>query len=460
MNDAINAQLSAHLIRRRLVWLLVKVIGSVILITVILLLVLVGLLLNRARFWDDSAPASVYVLQTYYLAHGSWEGVERLPERTLFASEDEEEEDDERVDFLLLDEQQRLYLKRSESETAQIGQVYSATGYEISYPITVNGQQVGTFVEQESLFEPSTLGPLPEVMTISCLTALLTLLIGLLLMRRIVTPLADIMAAAQQVTAGDLSARVEVSGPDDFRSLTDSFNRMVATLEKNDQERRHLLADVAHEIRTPLSIQRGRLEGILDGIYTASEAQIALVLEETLLIEKLVEDLRLLTLAEARQLPFERQPIDLGELAQRIAELFEPEADEKQISLTTQIEANLPSVMADPQRIGQVIGNLVGNALRYIPSGSRIEISVQPLKEKGKNQAVALSVSDNGPGIKESDLPHLFDRFWRGEKSRARSSGGAGLGLAIAKQLIEAQGGRIHAQNQAQGGLRVTFVLL
>lgn len=452
MNHAINAQPFAQAIRRRLIWLLVKVIGTVVFITVLLLLVLVGLVLNRARFWDDSVPASVYVLQTYYLAHGSWDGVDQLPERTLLASEEDEEEN--RVDFWLLDEEQRIYLKPSESQMAQIGQVYTFTGDEIRYPIIVDGQQVGTFIQQESLFDANALGPLPEVLLISSFTALLTLLIGLFLMRRIVTPLADMMVAAQQVSAGDLSARVAVNGPDDFRTLTDSFNRMVATLEKNEQERRDLLADIAHELRTPLSILRGRLEGILDGIYSASEAQIAFVLEESLLMEQLVDDLRLLTLAEARQLRLERQPIELGELAQRLVELFEPEADEKEISLSTQIEPNLPPVLADPQRIAQVIGNLVGNALRYIPSGSHIEISVRRVKA-----GIALSVSDNGPGIPETELPYLFDRFWRGERSRARSSGGAGLGLAIAKQLIEAQGGHIEAQNQATGGLRVTFVL-
>lgn len=452
MIEPINTHLSAQMIRRRLIWLLMKVIGTVILTTVILLLVLVGLLLNGARLWNDSMPASVHVLQTYYLAHGSWEGVERLPERTLLASDEDDEE--EKLDFLLLDEQQRVYLAPNESNMIPIGQIYTVKSDEIRYPIIAEGQQVGTFIDKDSLLQPNSLGPLPEVIIISSLTALLTLLIGLFLIRRIVTPLADIMAAAQEVTVGDLSARVEVRGPDDFRSLTNSFNRMVATLEKNDQERRHLLADIAHEIRTPLSILRGRLEGILDRIYPASEAQIALVLEETLIIEKLVEDLRLLTLAEARQLHFDRQSIDLGELAQRLVELFEPEADEKQISLITQIEANLPAVLVDPQRIGQVIGNLVGNALRYIPSGSQITISVERAKE-----GVALSVSDNGQGIAESDLPHLFERFWRGEKSRARSSGGAGLGLAIAKQLIEAQDGRIEAQNNVSGGLRVTFVL-
>lgn len=204
MNHPIHAQSSAHLIRRRLIWLVVKVIGSVVLITVVLLLV--GLLFNRTRFWDDSTPASVYVLQTYYLTHGSWEGVQQLPQNTLLASSDDYL--DEELNYLLLDEEQRVYLKESEAETAQIGEVYTSTAREMSYPIIVNGQQVGTFILQESWLEPNALGPLPEVVIISCLTALLTLWIGLLLMRRIVSPLADMMAAAQQVTAAGLGLAI------------------------------------------------------------------------------------------------------------------------------------------------------------------------------------------------------------------------------------------------------------
>lgn len=436
---------SVPLIRRRLIWLLVKVIGTVVAITVFLLLGLIGLLLNRPSTLET--PSAFYVLEAYYLAGGNWEGVEGLREEM-----DSDFEEDEWEHLVLLDQENRVLLDPARS--TRIGQFYQPTGDQISYPITVNAQQVGTLVVEAWLSEPGFLGPLPEVVGISFLTILLTLLIGLLLMQRLVTPLADIMAAAQRVTTGDLSTRVESRGPDDFRSLIDAFNHMVATLEKNSQERRRLLADIAHELRTPLSILRGRLEGLLDGIYPLSKSQIAGVLEETLLIEKLVEDLRLLTLAEARQLRFDRQPIDLGTLAQRIVELFAPEAKQKQISLVTRIDANLPLVIADPQRIEQVIGNLVSNALRYIPTSSRIEITIELL-----DAGVALSISDNGPGIKESDLPHLFDRFWRGEKSRARSSGGAGLGLAITKQLIEAQNGRINAQNEPHGGLRVTFIL-
>jgi two-component system OmpR family sensor kinase/two-component system sensor histidine kinase BaeS len=243
-----------------------KVIGSVVVITVILLLGLIGLLFNRPSALD--APSSFYVLEAYYLARGSWEGVDILAEKIGSDSQN----DDEWEHLVLLDQDNLVLLDQGRSD--RIGQLYAPTGNEISYPYQVNGQQVGTLVLEAWLSEPGFLGPLPEVVGISFLTVLLTLLIGLLLMRRIVTPLANMMAAAQQVTAGDLSARVEVSGPDDFRTLTDSFNRMVATLEKNSQERRRLLADIAHELRTPLSIQRGRLEGMLDGIYALSEAQI------------------------------------------------------------------------------------------------------------------------------------------------------------------------------------------
>jgi two-component system OmpR family sensor kinase/two-component system sensor histidine kinase BaeS len=273
-------------------------------------------------------------------------------------------------------------------------------------------------------------------------------------MRRVVTPLADVIAAAQSVAAGDLSTRVEVRGPGDLRSLSDSFNRMADALERTDRERRNLLADVAHELRTPLTIIRGKLEGMVDGVYSADEAHVAPVLEETYVLERLVEDLRLLTLAETRQLHFDREPIDLGDLAERAADLFEAEAAEKGVAITVRVVPGLPPVLADPQRVGQVIGNLMSNALRYVPANGKVEITVQ------RSQAsVELAVSDDGPGVPEADLAKLFDRFWRGEKSRARSEGGAGLGLAIAKQLVEAQSGAIAARLRPGGGLCVSVVM-
>ena len=192
----------------------------------------------------------------------------------------------------------------------------------------------------------------------------------------------------------------------------------------------------------------------LDGVYFVDEAHVAPVLEETYVLERLVEDLRLLTLAETRQLHFDREPIDLGDLAERAADLFEAEAAEKGVAITVRVVPGLPPVLADPQRVGQVIGNLMSNALRYVPANGKVEITVQ------RSQAsVELAVSDDGPGVPEADLAKLFDRFWRGEKSRARSEGGAGLGLAIAKQLVEAQSGAIAARLQPGGGLCVSVVM-
>ncbi len=292
------------------------------------------------------------------------------------------------------------------------------------------------------------------VLIISFFTAILTMLIGYLLSRRVVTPLADVIAAASQVAAGDFAARVQVRGPGDLRTLSDSFNHMATALQVSDQQRRALLADVAHELRTPLTIIRGKLEGVLDGVYAADEASVAPVLEEVYVLERLVDDLQLLTLADAGQLHFDRRPVAVAGLAQRTVGLFEAEAADRNITLAIDMPADLPDVFADEQRVGQVLGNLVGNALRYSnPNGQVI------LSARLEGEQVELGVADTGPGLSEADLAHIFDRFWRAEKSRARASGGAGLGLAIARQLVEAQGGSIWASNRDGGGLRVTFTL-
>jgi two-component system OmpR family sensor kinase/two-component system sensor histidine kinase BaeS len=307
-----------------------------------------------------------------------------------------------------------------------------------------------------SIFAPWRIafGLLLPVAGISVLLGLLTLVIGMLLMRRVVNPLAEVIAAARSVAGGDLSARVEVQGPDDLRALSDSFNHMADALQNNEHERRNLLADVAHELRTPLTVLRGRLEGILDGVYPADETHIAPVLEETYLLERLVDDLRLLTLAEGGQLHFDFKPVHLGELACQSADVFDPQAKELQVTLAVEVKEPLPLVIVDPQRTAQVIGNLLSNALNFTSLQGKVTIRVS-----ASGGQVRLTVSDTGPGLPEDDLRRIFERFWRGEKSRSRQYGGSGLGLAIARQLIEAQAGRIFAENIPGGGLMVGFEL-
>jgi two-component system OmpR family sensor kinase/two-component system sensor histidine kinase BaeS len=439
-------------IRRRLFLLLGRAFAMVVVLTLVLLLTLAALVLaNASRLTRTFKPAFAYALETYYFVQGSWVGVENLTHKTQNAGENDWEQG------LLLDATGHIVMDNGRADTPRIGQSLPLSAQALTIPLTVNNVEVGTFVVTQP-FDVGLLrlfiGLLPPLVFVSFFTGLLTLLIGLLLMRRVVTPLADVIAAAHSVAGGDLSTRVQVRGPGDLRGLTDSFNHMAETLERDDHERRNLLADIAHELRTPLTVMRGKLEGIVDGVYPADEAHVAPVLEETYILERLVEDLRLLTLAEARQLHFDRRPLDLSELARRAADLFQAEADEKSIALTVGAEAGLPLVVADPQRVGQVISNLIGNALRYVPANGRVEIAV-----RSSAQAVELAISDTGPGVPEADLPKLFDRFWRSEKSRSRAEGGAGLGLAIARQLIEAQGGTVSASNLHGGGLRVAFRL-
>lgn len=450
-----NVQDSIGSVKRRLWLLLLRGLGATVALIVLLMLAATFIFLNRQtqnnRFY--TAPLS-YLLQAYYQGRGDWQGVDglfvegqagALPYLNA-----------EWRAALLLDAQGRVLFQQGQSTGDQIGQVYPKKSGEEWLPITVEGQLAGTLVfphHSLRLFGNVGFNLIGPVVMISVLLGLLTLLIGMLLMRRVVDPLARVIAAAGAVAGGDLSARVPLNRRhDDLSALSVSFNHMAEELENSDLQRRAMLADIAHELRTPLTILRGRLEGILDGVYSSDEAHIAPALEEVYLLERLVDDLRLLTLAEARQLTLELRPVDLDELASCVTATFEAEAAEIGIQLSA-VRSNggeTHRVEADPQRMEQVVGNLIGNALRYTPSGGSVRVT--SAAEEGY---MTLSVTDDGPGVAEADLPYIFDRFWRAEKSRGRTGGGAGLGLAIAKQLIEAQGGRIAARNLAGKGFEV-----
>ncbi len=451
-----NADHSARQIRRRLFGLLMQAFGIVVVVTVVLLVGLLAALIGLVTSGSAGfRPPVADTLEAYYLGRGSWEGVAEVPAQQAII--DHNEFGAEWRNLSLLNAGGVVLIDHGQPDGERVGTAYPPDARGIRVPLMVEGATIGTLVLHGANWDgllalfSSLVAP---VLFISFFTGLLTLLIGWLLARRVVTPLADVAAAAHQVAGGDLSARVLVRGPGDLRSLSDSFNRMANALETSDRQRRALLADIAHELRTPLTVIRGRLEGMVDGVYPPDEAHVAPVLEETYVLERLVEDLRTLTLAEARQLHFDVRPVDMGEAAERAAALFEAEAGERGITLRVERQPGLPEVPADAQRVGQVIGNLVSNALRYVPEGGQVTLSTQRA-----NGGVEVAVSDDGPGVDPDDLPRLFERFWRGEKSRTRAAGGAGLGLAIARQLVEAQGGTIRAENRAGGGLRVAFEL-
>lgn len=437
---------SVRSIQTRLFLLLLRAFIAIVLLTLAIVFgVTTYVFSTPTRFNRPDRIPIVSRLETFYLARGSWDGVKAI----LSLGDSHEWEN-----ATLVTTDGNVLIDQGEPESSQVGAPYEPIQGSRIVPLTVNHQLIGTLVLNDT-FVPrqvnSTLDLLFPVALISIFLAVLTILIGILLVRRMVNPLAQVVAAARAVAGGDLSTRVSVSGPDDLRALSDSFNHMAAALERNNNERRDMLADIAHELRTPLTIMRGRLEGIVDGIYPANADHITPALEETYLLERLVEDLRLLTLAELRQLHFEYSQVSLNDLSRHVIDMFQAEAEEKHITLTAQLPETDALISADHQRTEQVIGNLVANAIRYTPEGGKVWITV----EKAQGNMV-LSVNDNGPGIASEDLPHIFNRFWRAEKSRSRASGGAGLGLAIARQLVEAQGGQISASNLPEGGLQVS----
>ncbi|UCC63982.1 MAG: HAMP domain-containing protein, partial [Anaerolineae bacterium] len=310
-------------------------------------------------------------------------------------------------------------------------------------PLAVDGQQVGTLVVTTG--DPAAHGELEEQYLTSVRRALiwagvlaggLGVGLGLLLAYQIIAPLRKLRSAATAIAGGDLSRRVDVASQDEIGDLAEAFNHMAAELERNEALRRSTVADIAHELRTPLSVVRGSLEAMLDGVHPFDEVHVAPAYEETLLLQRLVDDLRLLSLADAGQLTLEMRPVDVGELIASVVEAADVAAEASEIALTNRVEVDLPPVRGDEQRLRQVLNNLLSNALRYTPAGGRIEISA-----RATDGWIEVAVADSGPGIASDDLPHIFERFYRDDRSRARRSGGTGLGLSIARKLVEAHGG-------------------
>jgi signal transduction histidine kinase len=270
--------------------------------------------------------------------------------------------------------------------------------------------------------------------------------------RRISNPLADVLDAAEKVSQGDFSVRVPENRHSSFRSLERSFNRMVSELERVDQQRRNLTADVAHELRTPLHVIQGYLEGILDGVYPPDEDTVNMMLDETHLLARLVDDLRTLSLAEAGELPLQLQEVFLAEIIADVSTSFSGQAEAAGVILTTNIEEDL-TLTADPDRLDQILGNLVVNALRHTPEGGEITITAY-----GNGDRVYITVEDTGEGIPPQDLPFIFDRFWRADKSRQHIDGsGHGLGLAIAQQLVRAHRGEISVVSEVGVGTKFSL---
>lgn len=288
---------------------------------------------------------------------------------------------------------------------------------------------------------------------------LAALLLAGLLTRNIVAPVQTLSQTAERVAQGQFDVRAEVRGRDEIASLAATFNRMATSLQQAEEARRAQTADIAHELRNPLAVLQSSLEAMADGIYAPTPENITPALDQVRTLNRLVEDLRTLALADAGQLHLDRQPLDIGTLVARVAETHRDTLSAQGLDLTVTVEDTLPAVTADYTRLTQVLNNILGNAAHYVPSGCSVEIRVRALPVADTQRRVQICVIDNGPGIPEAMIPRIFDRFWRSEPSRSRTTGGSGLGLTIARQIIKAHAGEIWAEPTLGGGLTLCFWL-
>ena len=401
------------------------------------------------RIWADR-------LAGYYDQQSSWEGVATLIAGYPCGSGWGPWDQDWQMDYVVTTADGTIV---AASEREGLGQTLSHAERAWATSIMVDDQQVGLLFM--SPFDRLGSGP-PSVVRRAWRSFLLTglvigvgsLIVGLVLSRGMSRPLVGLTEATRAVASGDLSARVPAHYPGEMGELAAAFNQMAEELARSDDLRRNLTADVAHELRTPLSIIQGKLEGVLDGVYPATAEHLEPILEETELLTHLVEDLRLLALAEAGQLSLEKRPMDVGDLLRDAQVNFGPQAADRGVTLALDLPTELPRVMADWRRISQVLGNLLTNALRHTPEGGCVTLSATLGEE-----VVAVTVADTGTGIPPGDLPYIFERFWRGEKSRSRAGGETGLGLAIARQLVEMHGGGISVESAPGQGSKFRFTL-
>ncbi len=336
----------------------------------------------------------------------------------------------------------------------QVGDIVPQAKLAQGTPIDINGTQVGTVLV---ISNPSPLGGLEAQYLTRTNDALLyaalgasavALLLGIFLARALTHPVRDLTAAIHGMARGDLKQHVLVKSKDELGELAAAFNQMSADLDSLNQSRRQMTADIAHDLRTPLTVIGGYAESMRDGVLKPTPERFNAIHTEVQHLQRLVEDLRTLSQADAKELSLNREPVSPSALLERMAQSYRPLADKQEISLKTETEPSLPDLQADPDRLAQVFGNLISNSLHHTPQGGEII-----LYARGEGKYLVLGVQDNGSGIAPELLPHIFERFRRGDSSR--QDGGSGLGLAIAKAIVELHGGSISAENNAGQGTTI-----
>jgi two-component system OmpR family sensor kinase/two-component system sensor histidine kinase BaeS len=425
----------------------------------------------------------VQQLVAYYQQQGSWDGVESLLGQGVFLSGPggmpmpdtgrHPTMPPRRLDVLLADAEGKVtYDSTGEALGRRLSSREKSRAMAISE--SDDGEVLGYLLlslpqgpDRLGRLEQQFLARMRSILIVgAALAVALGLVLGVLLSRSLTAPLQRLATAARAVATGDLEQRVKVEGSAEMVEVAQAFNEMTTALGESERQRQNMVADVAHELRTPLTVIQGNLRAILDNVYPLDKAEISRLYGETRLLSRLVDDLRQLAEADAGQLRLNLRSTDVAQIIESTIDNLASAAKDQEVTLSAQLQDDLPSVQADRDRLAQVLRNLLANALRHTPPRGSVSVMAST-----KEDAVEIAVADTGEGIAPEDLPHVFERFWRADAARARiersGSGdsderlvnGSGLGLSVAQSLVEAQGGRIWAESTVGQGSIFRFTL-
>ena len=415
---------------------------------------------TRAEFirflTDQNRTDIVTQLTNYYAENGTWVGAEIIWYQPG-GRQGPGNGPPRRMPFTLTDQNGVVLIS---NERYKAGEKVPQSSLKEGVAIAQNGNIVGVLVPMAAPYEgqPRELEFMERInLTLlygALIGAVIALLLGVFLSRTITRPIRELTKATHAVSEGDLSQQVPVRSKDELGELAQAFNRMSTELLRSVNTRKQMTADIAHELRTPLSLILGHAEAVHDGVMPPTLENFEIIREEAARLEHLVNDLRTLSLADAGELSISMQAIEPQRLILEVASLYQHQAQQKYISLDVDIASPLSTIEVDPGRMTQVLTNIMDNALRHTPEGGQIVLSA---KEAG--EYVELAVQDSGPGLAAEDLARIFERFYRADPSRQREDGGSGLGLAIAKSIVQAHGGQLSAESETGTGLKVIVSL-
>lgn len=416
---------------------------------------------TRAEFirflTDQNQSQLIAELEEYHLANGSWYRVETIlmPGMGPHMGPGQHMRRDQ--PFTLVDEDGIVIVG---SNPYRRGEKMSNAELANGIPILEDSEVIGILVPMESDYQglPRELEFIERTnLTLlygALIGGVIALVLGVVLSRTLTHPIRELTKATHAVSEGDLSQQVQVRSNDELGELARAFNKMSSELSRSVNARKQMTADIAHELRTPLSLILGHAEAVHDGVLPPSRENFEIIRDEATRLEHLINDLRTLSLADAGELSMQLQTVEPQRLVNEVASLYQYQSERKNITFSLDVAPHLPTIEVDPGRMTQVLTNILDNAIRHTPEGGTILLSAHAL-----NDQVELAIHDSGPGLKADDLQRVFERFYRADPSRQREDGGSGLGLAIAKSIVQAHGGQLSAESEPGKGLKVRVLL-